>query len=67
MRILITGRVGVHRSKSGGTARFRIRAVRANARCRALKGLPILLRRNIVLELRYVKDWVKITSWFIGL
>jgi hypothetical protein len=39
----------------------------SNACCRALKGLPILLRPDIVFESLHVKDWVTITSWFIGL
>jgi nucleoside-diphosphate-sugar epimerase len=37
----------------------------SNACCRALKGLPIVLRQEIVLDYLYVKDLVKITTWFI--
>jgi GDP-L-fucose synthase len=36
-----------------------------NACCRALKGLPIVLRQDIVFDYLYVKDLVKITTWFI--
>src|SRR5208337_3469409 len=32
---------------------------------RALKGLPIVLRQDIVFDYLYVKDLVKITMWFI--
>jgi len=37
----------------------------SNACCRALKGLPIVLRQDIVFDYLYIKDLVKITSWFI--
>jgi UDP-glucose 4-epimerase len=37
----------------------------SNACCRALKGLPIMLRQDIVFDYLYVKDLVKITRWFI--
>ena len=37
----------------------------SNACCRALKGLPIVLRQDIVFDYLYVKDLVKITTWFI--
>jgi GDP-L-fucose synthase len=37
----------------------------SNACCRALKGLPIVLRQDIVFDYLYVKDLVKITMWFI--
>jgi len=37
----------------------------SNACCRALKGLPIVLRQDIVLDYLYVKDLVKLTMWFI--
>jgi UDP-glucose 4-epimerase len=37
----------------------------SNACCRALKGLPIVLRQEILLDYLYVKDLVKITTWFI--
>src|SRR6266853_635473 len=37
----------------------------SNACCRALRGLPIVLRQEIVFDYLYVKDLVKITTWFI--
>ena len=37
----------------------------SNACCRALKGLPIVLRQDVVFDYLYVKDLVRITSWFI--
>ncbi len=37
----------------------------SNACCRALKGLPIILRQDIVFDYLYVKDLVKLTRWFI--
>jgi GDP-L-fucose synthase len=37
----------------------------SNACCRALKGLPIVLRQDIVFDYLYVKDLVKLTMWFI--
>jgi len=37
----------------------------SNACCRALKGLPIVLRQDIVFDYLYVKDLVKLTRWFI--
>jgi GDP-L-fucose synthase len=37
----------------------------SNACCRALKGLPIVLRQDIVFDYLYIKDLVKITRWFI--
>jgi len=37
----------------------------SNACCRALKGLPILLRQDIAFDYLYVKDLVKLTMWFI--
>ena len=37
----------------------------SNACCRALKGLPILLRQDIAFYYLYVKDLVKLTMWFI--
>jgi UDP-glucose 4-epimerase len=37
----------------------------SNACCRALKGLPIVLRQDVVFDYLYVKDLVKITNWFI--
>ncbi len=37
----------------------------SNACCRALKGLPIVLRQDIVFDYLYVKDLVQLTKWFI--
>jgi UDP-glucose 4-epimerase len=37
----------------------------SNAICRALKGLPIVLRQDIVFDYLYIKDLVQITRWFI--
>ena len=37
----------------------------SNAICRALKGLPIVLRQDIVFDYLYIKDLVKLTRWFI--
>ena len=37
----------------------------SNACCRALKGLPIVLRQDVVFDYLYVKDLASITSWFI--
>ncbi len=37
----------------------------SNACCRALKGLPIVLRQDVVFDYLYIKDLVKITMWFI--
>ncbi len=37
----------------------------SNACCRMLKGLPIVLRQDAVLDYLYIKDLVKITMWFI--
>ena len=37
----------------------------SNACCRALKGLPIVLRQDIVFDYLYIKDLVKLTIWFI--
>ncbi|MGB8013048.1 MAG: NAD(P)-dependent oxidoreductase [Terriglobales bacterium] len=37
----------------------------SNACCRALKGLPIVLRQDVVFDYLYVKDLVKLTTWFI--
>jgi len=37
----------------------------SNACCRALKELPIVLRQDVVFDYLYVKDLVKITTWFI--
>ncbi len=37
----------------------------SNACCRALKGLPIVLRQDVVFDYLYVKDLVRLTAWFI--
>ncbi len=37
----------------------------SNACCRALKGLPIVLRQDIRFDYLYVGDLARITSWFI--
>jgi len=37
----------------------------SNACCRALKGLPIVLRQDVVFDYLYVKDLAAITRWFI--
>jgi GDP-L-fucose synthase len=37
----------------------------SNACCRALKGVPIVLRQDIVFDYLYVKDLVRLTMWFI--
>ena len=37
----------------------------SNACCRALKGLPIVLRQDVVFDYLYIKDLVKLTMWFI--
>jgi GDP-L-fucose synthase len=37
----------------------------SNACCRALKGLPITLRQDVLFDYLYVKDLARITSWFI--
>jgi GDP-L-fucose synthase len=38
----------------------------SNACCRVLKGLPIVLRQDVVFDYLYVKDLARITSWFIA-
>ncbi|MGA7559615.1 MAG: NAD(P)-dependent oxidoreductase [Terriglobales bacterium] len=43
---------------------YRVRFI-SNACCRAVKGLPIVLRQDIVLDYLYIKDLVKLTTWFI--
>ncbi|MGB8774403.1 MAG: NAD(P)-dependent oxidoreductase, partial [Terriglobales bacterium] len=43
---------------------YRVRFI-SNACCRAAKGLPIVLRQDIVFDYLYVKDLVKLTTWFI--
>jgi UDP-glucose 4-epimerase len=37
----------------------------SNACCRALKGLPIVLRQDVVFDYLYVKDLARITMWFM--
>jgi UDP-glucose 4-epimerase len=37
----------------------------SNACCRALAGVPIVLRQDVVFDYLYVKDLAEITSWFI--
>lgn len=37
----------------------------SNACCRVLKGLPIVLRQDVVFDYLYVKDLAQITTWFI--
>ncbi len=37
----------------------------SNACCRALKGLPIVLRQDVLFDYLYVKDLASITRWFI--
>ena len=37
----------------------------SNACCRVLKGLPIVLRQDVVFDYLYVKDLAPITRWFI--
>jgi GDP-L-fucose synthase len=37
----------------------------SNACCRVLKGLPIVIRQDVVFDYLYVDDLAKITAWFI--
>jgi UDP-glucose 4-epimerase len=37
----------------------------SNACCRALRGLPIVVRQDVVFDYLYIKDLAKITDWFI--
>jgi UDP-glucose 4-epimerase len=37
----------------------------SNACCRALKGLPIMLRQDVMFDYLYVNDLSQITRWFI--
>jgi UDP-glucose 4-epimerase len=37
----------------------------SNACCRALKGLPIVIRQDVVFDYLYVNDLAKITDWFV--
>jgi UDP-glucose 4-epimerase len=38
----------------------------SNACCRALKGLPIVIRQDVVFDYLYVNDLAKITDWFVN-
>ena len=38
----------------------------SNACCRALKGLPVVIRQDAVLDYLYVNDLARITHWFIS-
>jgi len=37
----------------------------SNACCRVLKGLPIVIRRDVIFDYLYVGDLARITSWFV--
>lgn len=37
----------------------------SNACCRVLKGLPIVIRQDVVFDYLYVEDLAKLTLWFI--
>jgi UDP-glucose 4-epimerase len=37
----------------------------SNACCRALKGLPIVLRQDVAFDYLYIDDLVRVTKWFI--
>ncbi len=37
----------------------------SNACCRVLKGLPIVIRRDVIFDYLYVDDLARITSWFV--
>jgi GDP-L-fucose synthase len=37
----------------------------SNACCRALKGLPITIRQDVIFDYLYVNDLARITEWFI--
>ena len=37
----------------------------SNACCRALNGLPIVVRQDVVFDYLYIKDLARITMWFI--
>jgi UDP-glucose 4-epimerase len=43
---------------------YRVRFI-SNACCRAVKGLPIVLRKDIVFDYLYVNDLVRLIRWFI--
>jgi GDP-L-fucose synthase len=38
----------------------------SNACCRALKGLPIVIRQDVVFDYLYVNDLEKIADWFVN-
>lgn len=38
----------------------------SNACCRALKGLPIVIRQDVVFDYLYARDLAKITEWFVS-
>ena len=38
----------------------------SNVCCRAVKGLPIVVRQDAIFDYMYIKDLTRITSWFIG-
>jgi UDP-glucose 4-epimerase len=37
----------------------------SNACCRVIKGLPIVMRKDVVFDYLYVEDVAKLTAWFI--
>jgi|HubBroStandDraft_6_1064221.scaffolds.fasta_scaffold07551_4 UDP-glucose 4-epimerase len=37
-----------------------------NACCRAIKGMPIVIRQDVVFDYLYVNDLAKITDWFVN-
>jgi GDP-L-fucose synthase len=59
-RILNLRLFGVFGAHEDYTVRFI-----SNACCRALKGLPIVLRQDVRFDYLYVKDVANITRWFI--
>jgi UDP-glucose 4-epimerase len=38
----------------------------SNACCRTVKGLPIVIRQDVVFDYLYVNDLAKITDWFVN-
>jgi len=38
----------------------------SNACCRVVKGLPIIIRQDVVFDYLYVTDLAKITDWFVN-
>ena len=38
----------------------------SNACCRAVKGLPIVIRQDVIFDYLYVNDLAKITDWFVN-